>query len=545
MGVSSQQADTMDTVEKVEKPYYWELMDSDGVLPKHAFGAGKDRSDTFNVFVGLAELDGNHHMGKVHNGRRSWNIEGNHEVDVTGQKFSVLCIEPDAEVEWVKYKKGKFPLGAVVGGKFDGKLHYVGRGEINGTITPGVFLPRKSTFLKAMYGGDLHRLPTFEILVVKKADRPYYWDDMNSEVLPENALAAGKDSSETFNVFLGLGEDNGEYHMGKVPNVRRSIGYGNREVDVTHQKFSVLCVQPDAEVEWEKHEQGILPDGAVIGGRYDGQTHYVGRGVVNDTITPGVFVPGKSACLKVMYGGDHHELDKFEILIVRKDECKLVRVNKKDDQFKVPEGFEMIELDETNFPTYCKQVQTLVEKEIEAGTIKIMRKKREVNKIDKVKAKEIFFEACIRGSFHALEWIVKHQGFDINTRYTQPPTTYPFTGSKHWWKALHLAAANGQDKIIKFLVRAGLDVDTGTIFNNVPLFFSALYGHLSTCKLLVELGADTKNLRGFAAGQTAQDWAREKMNIDGWGKEYTKGYPDKFCENASDKHAEILQFLAQ
>ena len=116
----------------------------------------------------------------------------------------------------------------------------MGRGEINGTITPGVFLPRKSTFLKAMYGGDLHRLPTFEILVVKKADRPYYWDDMNSEVLPENALAAGKDSSETFNVFLGLGEDNGEYHMGKVHNVRPSIGYGNNEVDVTQITLSTL-----------------------------------------------------------------------------------------------------------------------------------------------------------------------------------------------------------------------------------------------------------------------------------------------------------------
>jgi len=525
----------MDTVEKVEKPYYWELMHSDGVLPKHAFGAGKDRSDTFNVFVGLAEKDGNHHMGKVHNVRRSWNIQGNSEVDVTGQKFSVLCIEPDAEVEWVKYKKGKFPLGAVVAGKFDGKLHYVGRGEINGTITPGVFLPRKSTFLKAMYGGDLHRLPTFEILVVKKADRPYYWDDMNSEVLPENALAAGKDSSDTFNVFLGLGEDNGEYHMGKVHNVRRSIGYGNSEVDVTHQKFSVLCVQPDAEVEWEKYEQGILPDEAVVGGRYDGQTHFVGRGVVNDTITPGVFVPGKSACLKVMYGGDHHELDKFEILIVRKDECKLVRVNKKDDQFKVPEGFEMIELDETNFPTYCKQVQTLVEKEIEAGTIKIMRKKREVTKIDKVKAEEIFFEACIRGSFHALEWIVKHQGFDINTRYTQPP-------SKHWWKALHLAAANGRDKIVKFLVRAGMDVNEGTTFGNVPLFFAAMYGHLSTCKLLLELGADTHKLPGFE-GMTGEEWAKGKSEIDDWGKKYTKENPDKFVENMSDKHVEIAQLL--
>jgi len=334
---------------------------------------------------------------------------------------------------------------------------------------------------------------------------------------------------------LGLGEDNGEYHMGKVHNVRRSIENGNSEVDVTHQKFSVLCIKPDAEVEWEKHEQGVLPDGAVIGGRYNGQTHYVGRGVVKDTITPGVYVPGKSACLKVMYGGDLHELDKFEILICRKDECKLVRVNKKDDQFKVPEGFEMIELDETNFPTYCKQVQSLVEKEIEEGTMKILRKKREVNKIDKAKAEEIFFEACIRGSFHALEFIVKHQGFDINSRFTQPP-------SKHWWKALHLAAANGRDKIIKFLVRVGMDVNEGTTFGNVPLFFAAIYGHLSTCKLLLELGADTHKLQGFE-GMTGQEWVKEKSEIDDWGKKYTQENPDKFVENISDKHGEIAKLL--
>jgi len=164
--------------ELINPGYTWVKMESDE-LPEYALPAGKDQSDTFNVWVGKAEENGEVRVGKVHNKNRYFASEGKHESRVTSQPFYVLCVDPGAESEWVECKNGIIPKNAVIGDKSaeKGSL-YVGRGYINRNITfinaltPGfIFTDQEPFVLNALWGGgDVHSLDDFEILVVKKKE---------------------------------------------------------------------------------------------------------------------------------------------------------------------------------------------------------------------------------------------------------------------------------------------------------------------------------------------------------------------------------------
>merc|ERR1719430_1659012 len=150
--------------------YSWVSMDTDQ-LPKNALPAGKDNSKTFNVWVGLAEENGEFRVGKVHNSDRSFASDGVHEVKVTSQQFSVLCVNPEATSNWVEFKKGEIPKNAVIGGTLSNKTKiYIGRGLVNNKIlTPGfIYTDKEPHTLDAPWGGKVHSLEKFEILVVSK-----------------------------------------------------------------------------------------------------------------------------------------------------------------------------------------------------------------------------------------------------------------------------------------------------------------------------------------------------------------------------------------
>ena len=77
--------------------------------------AGKDQSETYDVFVGRSEVDGEQCVGKVHNGTRYFGYDMR-EKRITSEAFAVLCVDPNAEVEWVEYNNGELPSEVVVGG---------------------------------------------------------------------------------------------------------------------------------------------------------------------------------------------------------------------------------------------------------------------------------------------------------------------------------------------------------------------------------------------------------------------------------------------
>jgi len=147
---------------------------------------------------------------------------------------------------------------------------------------------------------------------------------------------------------------------------------------------------------------------------------------------------------------------------------------------------------------------------------------------------EIYFSSIIRGALLSVQDVLD-RGIDMNIHYTKP-------ASPQWWTALHLAAANGHNDIVKLLVDAGMDVNTATSAQNTPLRFAAMYGHLSTCKLLLlELGADM-NISGFD-GKTGKEWISEKKQDPNWGQANIVGYPDAFVQNVSYQHKEIIELM--
>jgi hypothetical protein len=147
---------------------------------------------------------------------------------------------------------------------------------------------------------------------------PYQWVKMETDELPENALAAGKDQSDICNVFLGRAEVYGVPCVGKVHNGTRYYGVIMMEKRVTSEPFSVLCVDPSANMEWVEYKNGELPDGVVIGGT-NGTNFYVGRGIVGNQLIPGMVYGGdeKPYQLHALYDGKVNTMTAFEVLVIQ------------------------------------------------------------------------------------------------------------------------------------------------------------------------------------------------------------------------------------
>eukprot|EP00092_Neocalanus_flemingeri_P033215 GFUD01036121.1.p1 GENE.GFUD01036121.1~~GFUD01036121.1.p1 ORF type:complete len:233 (+),score=70.61 GFUD01036121.1:43-741(+) len=148
----------------------------------------------------------------------------------------------------------------------------------------------------------------------------WQWKAMDDENVPTNALAVGKDQSETFNVFVGRGEVDGKFHLGKVHNGECYVVYEGEEHKINAGKFEVLCVADSDDddyykmVEWVDCEDGVVPSNAVRCSK-DGQGQYVGRGQTENQITPGKIVP-QDGCMYAPYGGRIHKLTKYEALVI-------------------------------------------------------------------------------------------------------------------------------------------------------------------------------------------------------------------------------------
>ncbi len=90
--------------------------------------------------------------------------------------------------------------------------------------------------------------------------------------------------------------------------------------------------------------------------------------------------------------------------------------------------------------------------------------------------------------------------------------------------ALHNASLYGNDSVIPFLIRAGLDVNSPDSAGRTPLMLAAQRGELNAVKTLLAEGADAAITDH--KGKTAADHARESSNYAGStqkgknGKEY-------------------------
>ena len=199
--------------------------------------------------------------------------------------------------------------------------------------------------------------------------------------LPVGSFVARKDGERYYNhnYYVGRLERDGDNSIGRVRS--RQYGfhryYGHKGIERrTSGKFSVLCVELDAEIEWVEFKDGILPDNAVNGGIVDGQTQYVGRGTTHNQTIPGMFVPS-DAKLQVLYGGEVLELREFDVLVVTRNETRVKIIEALKDS-----ETETLDDSTSNEETVDDQSEHLPEKRIllsESGEISVSLNRKDIS----------------------------------------------------------------------------------------------------------------------------------------------------------------------
>ncbi len=86
--------------------------------------------------------------------------------------------------------------------------------------------------------------------------------------------------------------------------------------------------------------------------------------------------------------------------------------------------------------------------------------------------------------------------------------TYEVEVNKTGWTALHYAATNGHDNVVKYLLDHAAYIDAESPNASTPLMMAAMSGHITTVKLLLDEGADM-NLRN-----------QQKMDVIDFAKRY-------------------------
>eukprot|EP00091_Calanus_sinicus_P018436 TRINITY_DN4208_c0_g1_i4.p1 TRINITY_DN4208_c0_g1~~TRINITY_DN4208_c0_g1_i4.p1 ORF type:complete len:693 (+),score=168.25 TRINITY_DN4208_c0_g1_i4:129-2207(+) len=371
----------------VEQAYKWSEMKS-MELPENALCVGNAEGDGADVFIGRGQVNGKLHQGKACSGKRyigyhcrtnfdyrhcnhccnrvkcqnsDYKNEDNFK-EVETEYFSVLCVAEGAE--WIPFPQSTpppyqaysydwsvFPKNAVIGGINHDSfsvLYYVGRGLVDGTMVQGFFSPSyKETKLSAFHEGKVHQIEEFEMLVVNKE---------NIEVTTEQ-----KKNDPEISYF----------------------GVDNIAKDVNEEKFSILCLDSDTEINWVTYEKDKLPGFAVLAGIFNENAYYVGRGKLEDgTFHLGMFLPRRNMTqseedvphkLYVINKEDMkiHKIDQFEVLVAKPPECKLF-----------PAGGEAADLydtidinDDETLDEYWEHIQAAIKLELKKGTIRLAKRK--------------------------------------------------------------------------------------------------------------------------------------------------------------------------
>lgn len=122
-----------------------------------------------------------------------------------------------------------------------------------------------------------------------------------------------------------------------------------------------------------------------------------------------------------------------------------------------------------------------------------------------IRAKNIDFERTNAAGENAL-MMAAYQGLLPMVKLMVE--TYDVEVNKTGWTALHYAATNGYDDIVKYLLDHAAYIDAESPNATTPLMMAAMGGHITTVKLLLDEGADM-NLRN-----------QQKMDVIDFAKRY-------------------------
>jgi len=129
--------------------------------------------------------------------------------------------------------------------------------------------------------------------------------------VPPGALSGGAEPGRP-HLYIGRGQYQGGVHPGKVVGQNCNIGWGGREILLSH--YEVL-VAPGAHAQWIAARGGQVPPGAVSGGGEPGRPQlYVCRGQHQGGVHPGKLV---GANCNIGWGGKEILLPTYQVLVLR------------------------------------------------------------------------------------------------------------------------------------------------------------------------------------------------------------------------------------
>uniref|UniRef100_T1IXB6 Uncharacterized protein n=1 Tax=Strigamia maritima TaxID=126957 RepID=T1IXB6_STRMM len=292
---------------------HW-VQGSHGNVSPQAVQAGHDGGP---LYVGRAHHDGDLIPGKIQPGHGTCYIShGGNEI--SKPNYEVLINSGQWQMQWLPSSNGQVPSGAIQGGRTsNGEPLYIGRVNHNGTLTIGKIHPSHGC-IYIPYDGREHSNRNYEVLVCSsKYKRAGKWEHSNDGGVPDNAVQAGWDVSDT--IYVGRAHHEGEVIPGKVVPSHGCcyVAFGGEE----HKKsqYEVLCNPCNCSLEWVGASDGAVPNGALQGGvTDDGENLFIGRTQHEGTLTVGKVHPSHG-CLYIPFGGGEHNYEHYEVLV-----CKIV-----------------------------------------------------------------------------------------------------------------------------------------------------------------------------------------------------------------------------
>jgi len=207
---------------------------------------------------------------------------------------------------WIPSAEGRVPPHALkVGHTADGEPLYVGRGHLNGSLTPGKIHPSHGC-LYIPYGGGEHKLESYEVLV-----QPETWVSSSGSNIVPGTIFAGRDADGD-DIYVGRAYHEGDLLPAKViPNKSCAyVPFGGQE----HVKYDFELLAGYG-YGWVPDSNGGVPPSAIICGRTsDGEPLYIGRGHYQGSTTPGKIHPSHG-CLYIPFGGQEVRIHEYEVLV--------------------------------------------------------------------------------------------------------------------------------------------------------------------------------------------------------------------------------------
>ncbi|CAH8430318.1 unnamed protein product [Heterobilharzia americana] len=142
-------------------------------------------------------------------------------------------------LSWVPEKDGAFPKNAIKGDE----SVYVARGNLNGDLIPGKFIPQYGKVYCPHDGKELE-FTNYELLVdsgIPGCRTGYEWIVMNGGDVPERALVAGIDRNGT-PLYVVKGRIQDETCVGKLLQGERSASFAWGGDEHKNDEYEVLVI---------------------------------------------------------------------------------------------------------------------------------------------------------------------------------------------------------------------------------------------------------------------------------------------------------------